>query len=170
MGERGRAVRALVGGMALVLSGAVVCPPAADAAVVICKRKNKLKLREDACTSKEEQIQASELGVTGPQGLPGDPGAPGAPGLSGVEVVTANGPFVITFTGVSAATASCPAGKSVIGGGVGMGQLFGSITTQQVRESRPVTTDPQGWYGELEANVSDDWQARVYAVCATVTP
>lgn len=169
-------MRALVGGMALVLGGTMVCPPAADAAVVICKRKNKLKLRETACTSKEEPVDAAELGVTGPEGPEGpvgpqgSEGPAGAPGLSGVEVVTADGPFVITFSGVSAATASCPAGKSVIGGGVGMGQLFGSISTQQVRESRPVTTSPQGWYGELEANVSDDWQTRVFAVCATTTP
>jgi len=160
-----------VGG--LVAGGTVVAPASADAAVVICQRKNKVRLRQDTCKAKETQVAASELGVVGPQGdtgPTGDAGQDGAPGLSGLEVVTAEGNVIITFSGVSSATASCLEGKSVIGGGVGMGALFGSVSSQAVRESRPVTSDPQGWFGALEANVSDDWGARVWAICATVAP
>ncbi len=65
-------------GLAFV-AGALLAP-AADAVVVICKRKNKIQLRETACKSKETQIAATELGVTGPQGPPGTvgPAGPGA--------------------------------------------------------------------------------------------
>ena len=42
------------------VAGALLAP-AADAAVVICKRKNKIQLRETACKSKETQIAAAEL-------------------------------------------------------------------------------------------------------------
>ena len=37
-------------------------PSAADAAVVICKRKAKLTLRETRCKKKETEVPASELG------------------------------------------------------------------------------------------------------------
>jgi hypothetical protein len=90
--------------------------------------------------------------------------------VSGVEVVSADGNVIITFSGVSEVTASCQVGTVVLGGGVEMGLLFGSITSQSVRSSAPVTTSPQGWHGALEANVTDDWQARVYAICADATP
>jgi hypothetical protein len=164
-----------------VVAGSMVAAHA-QAAVVICERKGKLRLRQDACTAKETQVDASELGVAGPEGPAGPDGAQGpegpvgpqgpqgVPGLSGVEVVTAEGNVIISFTGVSSATALCPGGKSVIGGGVGMGFLIGSINSQSVRESYPVTTMGQGWFGALEANVNDDWGARVYAVCADTTP
>src|SRR5438445_299082 len=49
------------------VAGALLAP-AADAAVVICKRKNKIQLRETACKSKETQIATTELGATGPPG------------------------------------------------------------------------------------------------------
>lgn len=157
----GRWLGGVAAAVAMALGVPAMLPADADAALVICQRKNRIKIRPDACKAKETPVDATELGVVGPQG---------PAGLSEVEVVTADGNTIITFGGVSSATASCPPGKSVLGGGVGMGQLFGSINSQSVRESRPVTTDPQGWYGELEANVTDDWQARVYAVCATVAP
>lgn len=147
---------------ALVSLGASALVPAdANAALVICQKKKRIKIRQDACTPKETQVDAAELGVTGPQG---------PAGLGGVEVVTADGNVIIDFSGVSSATASCPEGKVVLGGGVTMGNVFGSVTSQSVRASAPVTTAPQGWYGELEADVTDDWQARVYAVCANAAP
>ena len=64
------------------VAGALLAP-AADAAVVICKRKNKIQLRETACKSKETQIAATELGATGPQGPQGSQGLPGTVGPAG---------------------------------------------------------------------------------------
>jgi hypothetical protein len=46
-------VRVIAMGLALATT--------ADAAVVICQKKNKLKLRVDACKSKETPVPASEL-------------------------------------------------------------------------------------------------------------
>ena len=44
----------------------------------------------------------------------------------------------------------------------------GSITSQWIDESRPVTTEPQGWTVTMTASVSDDWRVDAYAVCATI--
>jgi hypothetical protein len=160
--------------VAAVLVGVIASQAAA--AVVICERKGKLKLRQEACTAKETQVPATDLGVTGPEGPAGvdGPAGPQGPvgpaGLSGVEIVTADGNVIINFSGVSTATAPCPTGKKVLGGGVGMGFVIGSISSQSVRASYPISMGGDGWHGELEANVSDDWAARVYAVCANAAP
>jgi hypothetical protein len=66
----------LATGLALAV-GAPLVATTADAAVVICQRKNKLKLRVDACKSKETQVPAADLGVVGPAGADGAPGANG---------------------------------------------------------------------------------------------
>jgi hypothetical protein len=170
-----RLMRGRMGWIGAVVVGVIASH--AQAAVVICERKGKLKLRQEACTAKETAVAASELGVTGPQGpagadgVDGDQGPAGGPGLSGVEIVMADGNVIINFTGVSSANATCPAGKKVLGGGVSMGFLVGSVSAQSVRQSLPFTMGPtEGWYGELEATVTDDWGARVYAVCATAAP
>jgi len=52
----------------------MVVPTTADAAVVICQRKNKVKLRIDVCKGKETPVDAAELGVTGPEGPQGPEG------------------------------------------------------------------------------------------------
>lgn len=161
----------------------------ADAAVMCVKAKNgvakegaPVKLRT-ACGAKEVQVDPVALGLQGPPGPQGDPGTPGAdgadgavgvdgeqgpPGLAGVEVVTGMGTVVITPTGTSTATASCPAGKKVIGGGHTFVLIAGTLTDQRVDESRPVTTDPQGWTVTMTGSASDDWRVDAYAVCATV--
>ncbi len=58
----------------------IVLPTAADAVVVICERKNKMKLRRNACVGKETQVDAAELGDAGPKGDKGDTGDQGVPG------------------------------------------------------------------------------------------
>jgi hypothetical protein len=54
-------------------------PQDGAAAVLICKKGKKLTLRE-TCKSKETQVAATELGVTGPPGADGTDGTDGAPG------------------------------------------------------------------------------------------
>jgi hypothetical protein len=173
MGDRREMVGAVAAGALLVFAVTAMVPADADAALVICQKRKSFKIRQDRCKRKEVPVDAAELGVVGPQGDPGLQGAPGAPGpvgLSGVEVVTADGNVIVTSPGVSIATASCPEGKVVLGGGVAMGNLFGTVNSQSVRTSAPVTTSPQGWYGELEADVTDDWQTRVFAICGNAAP
>jgi hypothetical protein len=77
-------IRVIAVGLALAV-GAPVVATTADAAIVICQRKSKLKLHIGACTSKETQVAASELGVTGPQGPAGPQGQAGSVGPQGPE-------------------------------------------------------------------------------------
>jgi hypothetical protein len=170
MGGSRNAQGVLAAGALLAFGATLLMPAPADAALVTCQKKNRIKIRVDACKGQEVPVDAAELGVTGPQGEPGEPGPQGSPGVTGVETVSADGNVVITGFGVSSATASCPEGKVVLSGGVEMGFLIGVVNEQSVRTSVPVTTSPQGWYGELQATVNDDWGARVWAVCANVAP
>lgn len=78
---RMKGIRALAVGLGIAV-GASLAASAADAAVVICQKKNKLKLRVDACKSKETQVPATELGATGPQGPQGAQGVAGPEGPS----------------------------------------------------------------------------------------
>src|SRR5262245_28603314 len=74
--------------------------PAVDSsgAVVLCKRRSRITLRQDACKSKETAIPASELGVTGPagatgaRGAAGEAGEPGEPGAAGLPGLGEQGP------------------------------------------------------------------------------
>jgi hypothetical protein len=113
--------KALAAGLALSVFAPLLAT-SVDAAVVICQRKNKLKLRIDACTSKETQVDASELGVTGPAGPAGPAGPEGpsnlvgavningdgtllsshAPGLTVATAAAGTGVYQITFTGTGA--------------------------------------------------------------------
>jgi hypothetical protein len=149
----------------------------------VVKQGAPLKLRT-ACTAKEVAVDPDAVGLRGPAGAPGQngtdgtdgtngtDGTDGAPGLSGLEVVTADGPTHISGVMLSSATASCPGGKSVIGGGVGGVQVGGGSFNQGgVLESFPITTSsPQGWFGSMLAQSSDDWKARVFAICANASP
>jgi len=71
-------------GVALVLSGALLTGQA-EAGIVICKRKNAIKLRQDQCKKKETLVEATELGVAGPSGQNGMDGMNGANGANGMD-------------------------------------------------------------------------------------
>jgi hypothetical protein len=110
-------------------------------------------------------------GATGQTGAPGQNGTQGPPGLSGVEVIQADGPTITSGVQSSTATASCSAGKKIIGGAVEPIIIpgFSFVTGPFVDASRPVTTEPQGWTGTIRASGSEDWFARAYAICANAT-
>ena len=55
----------------------------ANGVVVICQKKNRIKLRQDVCKSKEVQVAATELGVVGPAGPAGPTGPQGPAGVAG---------------------------------------------------------------------------------------
>jgi hypothetical protein len=121
----------MVGGWILGVVAAFAIAGTADAAVMCTKAKKgaakegaPIKLRATACLATEVEVDPVALGLQGPpgsagvQGAPGQQGVPGAPGLSGIEVVTGNGNAVlVTSSATSTATASCPGGLKVLGGG-----------------------------------------------------
>jgi hypothetical protein len=169
------------------MAGVLMLAPTADALVLCTKGKSgtpkpgaPLKVRT-ACAGKEVQVDPDALGLRGPQGEqgqkgdagpPGPPGVIGLPGLAGIEIVTAQGNTVPDATvGTSAATASCPAGKSVLGGGYAYSFPMGGQFTTFPRGvvTRPIATDPQGWAVSAEAVATGDWLILGYAICATAT-
>ena len=74
MRRRNRAVA--VSGVVVMLAaaGLFAAPSDGEAAVVICKKGKRLRLRETACKAAEQAIPASELGVVGPPGTDGAAG------------------------------------------------------------------------------------------------
>jgi hypothetical protein len=79
-----------------------------------------------AAGTKGDTGATGATGPTGATGATGAAGAPGSPGLSGLQVVTtrvpaANGNPAADWNGANGkiAIATCPAGKYVVGGGVG---------------------------------------------------
>lgn len=100
--------RALVAATLLALTGELLIAGPARSAVVICRRGKKLRLRLDACRSRETQVDAAELGVAGP------PGANGA-----TNVVMRQGPAVVLPADeFRVVEASCLPGERATGGGV----------------------------------------------------
>jgi len=83
MRRGGILARCTVVSLAVSLGVALLIPLAANAVVVICKKKSKITLRDTACKSKETLVANTELGITGatgpagPTGPTGDPGTPG---------------------------------------------------------------------------------------------
>jgi hypothetical protein len=56
---------------AMAILASLAASSRVESAVVICRAKNKLRLRVDACKARETRVDAAELGVVGPPGPPG---------------------------------------------------------------------------------------------------
>ncbi|MFF2625075.1 hypothetical protein ACFVUN_04775 [Kitasatospora griseola] len=93
-------------------------------------------------------------------------GTAGAFALSpGAATATAE-PTIVTATGGSDATATCPSGSYVTGGGYRLDQYtVGPDDYALAAESRP-TDDGTGWYAFL-ATSGDNPRITVYAVCTS---
>lgn len=96
-------------------------------------------------------VLSGPRGRDGSQGPAGAAGAAGAPGLAGVEIIAASE----STPGIGYASAVCPAGKIVVGGG---GQSVGSFLTS----SQPNATG-NAWTVRATG-------AMAYAICSTVAP
>lgn len=104
-------------------------------------------------------------GPTGPQGAQGPAGPQGPPGGLAERAVVSSGFTVpqstLEFTYV--ATALCPPGKVVLGGGYEVEQAG----VNEVRESRPQTgSGVEGWAVGIGADEDVDVEGVVYAICA----
>ena len=113
-------------------------------------------------------------GPAGPAGgLPGLPGQAGAGGFSGAQVVQTDVPQQTAST--HSATASCPAGKTVLSGGAGTYVGNGSLDPVPVAltQNAPFgagTAGPSGWVASAVAvnGYTGAWGMTVFAICITV--
>jgi len=134
--------------------------------------KNRSLLKADFKTG---QIPAGPRGITGTAGAngaagaagaPGAPGAPGgtggqgAPGVSGYQRVP-SAPIANPQNTQKSGTATCPAGKKVLGGGAEAGGLIGQV----VYDSYPPTDS--SWRVHI-TNTGFDTTFTVYAICGIV--
>jgi hypothetical protein len=112
-----------------------------------------------AAAFKAGQLPAGATGPQGAQGPKGDMGATGPAGIAGVELVV--GPTSIVNAGqLGGATAYCPAGKKVLGGG------GGSEGNTTITNSGP-GTDAQ-WGVNVVNNEAFAVEVAAYAICAKV--
>jgi Collagen triple helix repeat (20 copies) len=139
------------------------------------------------CTRKETQLDWSRQGPQGPPGPQGPQGATGPQGPSGATgpqgAVGPQGPpglsgylLVTVFTESSAAdnrgaTAECPSGRKVLGGG---GRIASPVGEHQrgvyIADSNPSGTD--AWIVTASESVENGavWGLTAYAICAVVVP
>ena len=99
-----------------------------------------------------------------PVGPAGPAGAPGPPGIAAREQVSAE--TALNSTSPKAVTATCPAGKKVLGGGVEIGGAGRGRVTPT--ENKP--TGDNAWEAEAFEAVATaaTWKVVVHAICATV--
>lgn len=135
------------------------------------------KVRAGSLDATDFAAGALPAGVAGPAGAPGvkgDPGAagpkgdkgdPGAPGLAGYEQVVVEVPSANSSQ--RTATATCPNGKKLIGGGA---RAVGGEGSVVIDESIPV--DDSTFRGETDSvgGVGVNHGLVVVAICATVAP
>lgn len=111
---------------------------------------------------KAGQLPAGPTGPAGPQGPQGSPGPQGAPGISGYEIVT--GPDVnVPDRGSAQFTASCPAGKQVVGGGYEVT----SSTDVELNRSGPSNAG-RSWFVRVTNNSGAAKTVNAQAICVTV--
>ena len=107
-------------------------------------------------------------GPKGDQGDTGDPGPPGPSGLSGLVVVTSP-PLVVGLFDFGHAEATCPAGKTLIGGGgrIGAPGGFASADAGYLEQSYP---SGNTWFVRgHNTGPFIDVDLVAYAFCATVS-
>jgi hypothetical protein len=135
--------------------------------------------------------EAGPKGTTGPRGSTGPQGPTGDAGASGVvgyAMVVADGSSNIPGVAVGShpstdldaqktqtATAYCPEGKKVVGGGVDVSFAPGITLNASYPQNPWGATGPTeqdgGWTGVATIDTTGRlWNIKVYAFCASVTP
>lgn len=149
-------------------NGAVTSEKLAGSAVTASKVKPYSLLSQDFAPGQlpaGPQGPQGPQGATGPQGPVGRTGLQGPAGVSGYQVITSTSPT--SATSEKAVAANCPAGESILGGGVAAGST--STDPLATQQSYPDNDNTQ-WFGaanDLAANPSA-WTLAVYAICANV--
>jgi Collagen triple helix repeat (20 copies) len=162
--------------------------PDTSGVIHACYRANgNLRLVDkSSCTSSETALTWNQagpqgpagatgpVGAPGPQGAPGpagtpgpqgasgpqgQPGTPGPAGVAGYEITSTH--QTLSLNGSIDVTATCPAGKRVIGGGYVAPSVLDTASS-----SRP--EGDTGWRVEFKSN-GGNGDASVYAICASVS-
>jgi hypothetical protein len=110
-------------------------------------------------------------GPPGPLGPEGSPGPPGPPGVSGLERVARTS--ATNSVSPKTVTATCPAGKSAVGGGGVISGAAGLPVPVRVAlfRSEPATgVPPTGWVAGAQetADTPAAWSITAVALCAFV--
>jgi len=123
------------------------------------------------CKSTETSLtwnQTGPKGSTGARGVTGDTGATGpagSAGASGYQVVVVDSSN--DTSDYKTATAICPAGKQILGGGAGVFWHVGDPTPHPKLISSFIFNG--GWYGEADdGGAGAKWYLEAQAICATV--
>ena len=117
--------------------------------------KAQIWMRHRTCRPSARRI--SPLGQTGPQG---------PPGVSGREQIASETP--LTSGSPKNLTATCPAGKKVLGGGVEIsGAGRARVTAVENHPAGDNAWEAEAW--EAVATGAP-WKVVVHAICATVAP
>jgi hypothetical protein len=116
---------------------------------------------------KGDQGDKGDKGNKGDKGDKGDTGAAGvagAPGISGLQIVSNSSDSNANDN--KSASAPCPAGKKLIGGGATTGGFFGEFL---IGNSYPEEGNNR-WVASAteKAPYASDWKITTYAVCAVV--
>jgi hypothetical protein len=131
-------------------------------AVISSKVRNRSLLAVDFRLG---QLPRGPVGPPGPQGPVGPQGAAGAPGVSARELRSATS--ANNSTAFKTASASCPAGKQMLGGGV-------AITPSAAGVPVAITTsyfNGTAWVGAARETSAygGSWVVNVLAICAVVS-
>lgn len=127
---------------------------------VVMKRSEVAAAVEDVVTDPEYGLTIRVRGEQGPAGVPG-PAGPVGP--QGVPAPTTSYTLTITVPAgeTRGAFASCPAGKTVVGGGATF--AAGDADTV-IRSSGPIS-DPNGWSARVTNNGAAEQPLTVTALC-----
>ena len=131
-------------------------------AVVSSKVRNRSLLAVDF---RRGQLPAGPPGPQGPQGAVGPQGPIGAPGVSGRQIASATSSNdSATF---KSASATCPAGKQMLGGGAAITPAGASVPVALTSSYFNGTA----WVGSARETsaFSGSWIVNVVAICATVS-
>jgi hypothetical protein len=171
----GRVIAAVVAAVGIVALGSVVyaaIPGGTDHVFTGCysTKTGSLRLIDvqagQRCQSRTEaQVSWNQ---TGPQGVPGAQGPTGPAGVSGYQTIQQSytvDPGVATYS----ATASCPSGTVVLGGGF---STDGSVAAQHLNvfSSAPYSNGvAQLFWVDARNDTASAIHLTVYATCASVT-
>ncbi|MCK9249249.1 MAG: collagen-like protein [Solirubrobacteraceae bacterium] len=145
---------------------AVTNAKVAGNAITSTKVKDGSLLAKDFKSGELPGGQQGPAGPQGPQGEKGDKGDPGAPGangtngVSGYQLVT--GPVVnVAAAGSAQATAVCPAGKRVLGGG------YTTSSSTGVTMNRSSPSSATTWYVRVTNTTGAAKTINAQAICIT---